>query len=113
MSESIHAAFQQLRQAVLAGPGALSKEERQRIAAWSASPDQGPASQQMDEPLARVLTKVTRHAYKVTDEDIQGLLDAGYAEDAVFEAVVSAALGTAIGRYERGMAVLRAAKGEG
>jgi alkylhydroperoxidase family enzyme len=113
VSESIHEAFQQLRQSVLTGPGALSEEERQRIAAWSANPGTIPASQQMAEPLAKVLTKVTRHAYKVTDEDIQALLDAGYAEDAVFEAVVSAALGTAIGRYERGMAVLRAAKGEG
>ena len=111
MSESIHKTFQQLREAVLAGPGALSEEERQRIANWSASPDQGPASQQMDESLAKVLTKVTRNAYKVTDEDIQGLLAAGYSEDAVFEAVISTALGTAIGRYERGMAVLRATKG--
>jgi hypothetical protein len=113
LSESIHKTFQQLRQAVLHGPGDLNEEQRQRIAAWSAHPDQGPASAQMDEPLAKVLTKVTRNAYKVTDEDIQGLLDAGYSEDAVFEAVVSTAVGTAIGRYERGMAVLRATKGEG
>jgi hypothetical protein len=112
LSESIHEAMQQLREAVLTGPGALSEEARQRIADWSASPDQGPASAQMEEPLAKVLTKVTRHAYKVTDEDIQGLLEAGYAEDAVFEAVVSAALGTALGRYERGMALLRATKEE-
>lgn len=111
MSESIHEAFQQLREAVLAGPGALSKEERARIANWSASPGTIPASERMAEPLAAVLTKVTRHAYTVTDEDIQGLLKAGYSQDAVFEAVISAALGTAIGRYERGMAVLRAAKG--
>ncbi len=113
MSESIHTAFQRLRDAVLQGPGTLSAEERQRIAAWSANPDQGPADQQMDAALAKVLTKVTRNAYKVTDEDIQGLLAAGYSEDAVFEAVTSAALGTAIGRYERGLAVLRATKGEG
>jgi hypothetical protein len=113
LSESIHEAFQQLRDSVLTGSGALSEEQRQRIAAWSASPDQGPASDQIEEPLAKVLTKVTRNAYKVTDEDIQGLLAAGYGEDGVFEAVVSTALGTAIGRYERGMAVLRATKGEG
>ena len=112
MSQSIHATFQQLREAVLTGPGVLSQEERQRIAAWSANPDQGPASQRIEEPLATVLTKVARHAYRVTDEDIQGLLAAGYSEDAVFEAVMSAALGTAIGRYERGMAVLRATKGD-
>jgi alkylhydroperoxidase family enzyme len=113
LSESIHEAFQHLRESVLQGPGVLSQEERQRIAAWSANPGTIPASQQMDEPLAQVLTKVTRHAYKVTDEDIQGLLAAGYSEDAVFEAVMSAALGTAIARYERGMAVLRATKEEG
>jgi hypothetical protein len=113
LSQSIHEAFQQLREAVLERPGEMSQEERQRIAAWSANPDQEPASQHMAEPLAKVLTKVTRYAYKVTDEDIQGLLAAGFSEDAVFEAVVSAALGTAIGRYERGMAVLRETKGEG
>ncbi len=111
MSQSIHEAFAQLRQAILAGQGALSPAERQRIAAWSANPDQGPASQQFPDALASVLTKVTRNAYKVTDEDIQALLDAGYAEDVIFEAIISAALGTAIRRYERGMAVLQAAKG--
>ncbi len=113
MSQAIHATFEQLRQVVLEGPGETSQEQRQRIAAWSANPDQGPASQHIAEPLAALLTKVTRSAYKVTDEDIEGLLAAGYSEDAVFEAVISAALGTAIARYERGMAVLRAAKGEG
>jgi len=112
LSESIHETFQRLREAVLDGPGTLSQEERQRIANWSANPGTIPASQQIDEPLATVLTKVARHAYKVTDEDIQALLAAGYSEDAVFEAVTSAALGTAIGRYERGMAVLRATKEE-
>lgn len=111
MSQSIHETFQQFCAATLAGPGTLSAEERQRIAHWSANPDQGPASQQMDEPLATVVAKVARHAYKVTDEDIQALLAAGYAEDAIFEAVISAAAGTAIRRYERGMAVLRETKG--
>jgi hypothetical protein len=111
LSASIHERFRQLREASLEGPGVLSQEERQRIVTWSANPDQGPASQQMDEPLAKVLTKVTRSAYTVTDEDIRGLLAAGYAEDTIFEAVISAAMGAAIRRYERGMAVLRATKG--
>ena len=113
MSESIHTAFQQLRTAVLEGPGTVSPAERQQIAAWSANPDQEPASQQFSEPLASLLTKITRCAYKVTDEDIQALLAAGYTEDAIFESVVSAALGTAIRRYERGMAVLNEARGGG
>lgn len=111
MSDSIHTAFQQLRAAVLEGPGTVSPAERQRIADWSANREQEPASQQFPEPLASLLTKITRYAYKVTDEDIQALLEAGYAQDAIFDSVVSAALGTAIRRYERGMAVLHAAAG--
>jgi len=111
LSESIHTAFQHLRAAVLEGQGTISPAERQRIAAWSANPDQEPANQQFPEPLARLLTKITRCAYKVTDEDIEALLKAGYSEDAVFESVVSAALGTAIHRYERGMAVLKTVQG--
>jgi hypothetical protein len=111
LSQVIHERFRQFCAATLEGPGVLSAEERQRIANWSANPDQGPASQQIGEPLAKVLAKVARHAYKVTDEDIQALLAAGYAEDAIFEAVISAAAGTAIRRYERGMAVLRETKG--
>jgi hypothetical protein len=111
LSESIHTAFRHLRAAVLEGQGTVSPAERQRIAAWSANPDQEPASQHFPEPLARLLTKITRYAYTVTDEDIEALLKAGYAEDAIFESVVSAALGTAIRRYERGMAVLKEAQG--
>lgn len=111
MSESIHETFRQLREAALAGPGMTSPEQRQQIAGWSAQPDQEPAGQPFPEPLARFLGKVARHAYKVTDENFQALLVAGYSEDAIFEMVISAALGAAVGRYERGMAVLRATKG--
>jgi hypothetical protein len=111
LSESIHENFTQLRKAVLEGPGTTSPEERQRIANWSGNPDQEPASQQFPEALAKLLNKVARYAYKVTDEDVQAVLDAGYSEDAVFEAILSAAVGTAAARYERGMAVLRATKG--
>jgi len=50
---------------------------------------------------------VARHAYKVTDEDLAGLLRAGNTEDALFEVTVAAALGAALGRLERGLAALR------
>lgn len=111
MSESIHETFQQLRKAVLEGPGVTSPAERQRIAEQSGHPQPHPTSQEISEPLARLLGKVTRYAYKVTDEDVQAALEAGYSEDALFEMILSAAVGTASARYERGMAVLRATKG--
>ncbi len=113
MGESIHENFAQLRKAVLEGPGTTSPAERQHIANWSGNPDQAPASEQFPEPLATLLNKVARYAYKVTDEDVQAVLAAGYTEDAVFEAILSAAVGAAAARYERGMAVLRATKGAG
>lgn len=36
--------------------------------------------------------KVTRHAYKVIEEDIQALRDAGCSEDDIFEAIAVTAL---------------------
>jgi len=57
--------------------------------------------------LAAYVDKVARHAYKVTDEDVGRLQQAGHSDDALFEVTVSAALGAALGRLERGMAALR------
>ena len=113
MSQSIHETIRQLRETVLTSDGVTSPEERQKIAGWSGYPEQGPASQQLPEPLAKIITKVTHYAYKVTDEDILALREAGYSEDAIFELVTSAAVGAAMRRYERGMAALRVAKGAG
>ena len=50
--------------------------------------------------------KVALHAYKVTDADIEGLLRAGYSEDEIFEVTAAAALGAALSRLDRGLAVL-------
>lgn len=52
------------------------------------------------------IEKVSQHAYKVTDEDIKGLVRAGYSEDAIFEITGAAALGAAILRLERGLIAL-------
>jgi alkylhydroperoxidase family enzyme len=51
--------------------------------------------------------KVVRHAYKVTDADVEALKAAGYLEDAIFEITVSTALGAALGRLECGLRALR------
>lgn len=111
LSQSIHQTIQQLQESVLASAGETSPEERQRIAGWSANPKQASANQQWPEPLASVITKVTLSAYKMTDDDIQALRNAGYTEDAILELITSAAIGAAMRRYERGMAALRATKG--
>lgn len=50
---------------------------------------------------------VTLHAYRITDEDLQALLRAGYSEDAVFEISAAAAVGAGMARLERGLAALK------
>lgn len=59
------------------------------------------------EALRAYVDKVARHAYKVTDRDLDDLKRAGYSEDAILEITLSAALGAGMSRLERGLAALR------
>src|SRR3954469_16309635 len=92
--------FARLRSAVLDGPGDTAAPER-------AAAFHGLAVQ--DERLAAYLDRVRRSAYKVTDEEVEALLAAGYSEDALFELTVAAALGAGMLRREMGLEAVRAA----
>jgi hypothetical protein len=50
---------------------------------------------------------VARHAYKVTDAQVEELQRDGVSEDAIFEATASAAVGAGLARLDRAMALLR------
>lgn len=67
-------------------------------------------NQDLPEELRAYVDKVARHAYRVTDEEVEALKQAGYSEDQLFEITVSAALGAALLRLEAGLAPLRAGK---
>jgi threonine synthase len=56
--------------------------------------------------FASYLDKVRRNAYKVTDEDIQALKDAGYSEDVIFVQTVSVAVAAGLERLEAGLRVM-------
>jgi alkylhydroperoxidase family enzyme len=56
--------------------------------------------------FAPYLEKVRRHAYRVSDRDIQALEEAGYSEDAIFEQTVSVAVAAGLERLEAGLGVL-------
>ena len=56
--------------------------------------------------FAPYLDKVRRNAYKVTDEDIQALRDAGYSEDVIFEQTVSVAVAAGLKRLDAGLGML-------
>jgi len=56
--------------------------------------------------FAPYLDKVRSNAYKVTDEDIQALRDAGYSEDVIFEQTVSVAVAAGLKRLDAGLGML-------
>lgn len=86
-----------LEQTVLSGPGELASSVRQAAA----------VSGEVPEVMKKYVQKVAKHAYKVTDQDVEGLRQAGYTEDQIFELTVSAALGAGLVRLKAGLASLQ------
>jgi alkylhydroperoxidase family enzyme len=64
----------------------------------------------LPETVRAYVDKIALHAYKVTDDDTNGLLTAGYSEDEVFEITVSAAIGAGLARLECGITALKGEK---
>ncbi len=98
-----------LVKSVLTTPGDTDPELRRAIEARSAELGgrTQPATGEIPEALRAYVDKVARHAYKVTERDIDELKRAGYSEDAILEITLSAALGAGMSRLERGLAALR------
>lgn len=88
-----------LRRSVLSESGLLDPTVRRAICDGLEVP----------EPLGAYVRKVVEHAHAVGDEDIAGLHRAGYTDDQIFEATVSAALGAGLYRLGRILPALRPA----
>jgi hypothetical protein len=88
---------------ILAGPGKASAPDRQAAFDNSGVPV----------PLAALVDKVARHAYRVTDQDITDVKAAGISEDQIFEVVVCAAVGQATRQYDAAFAALETATEKG
>jgi alkylhydroperoxidase family enzyme len=84
--------------AVVDRPGAVAPSVRR--AAFSGEEVPGEAAAYVD--------KVCRHAYKVTDADVEALQKAGWSDDAIFEVTVATALGAALSRRDRARRVMGA-----
>jgi alkylhydroperoxidase family enzyme len=98
--------------AVLHSPGETApalrravQEQSIRLSCCSSQP-----VSQVPPELVTYIEKVTLHAYKITDEDIEVLRMAGYSEDAIFEITLSAALGAGMARLECGLVALKGGK---
>src|SRR5712671_4499407 len=96
---------------VLATPGHTAGELRHAVLGRAARLGGGrdPAGRPANgvpTPLAGYVDKVALLAYKVTDEDLTAMQQAGNSDDVLFEVTVSAALGAGLGRLERGLSAL-------
>jgi alkylhydroperoxidase family enzyme len=101
-----------LADGVLEGQGTtdpvLRRSVESRAASLSGRPT--PGQGELPETIWAYVDKIAFHAYKVTDDDINALLTAGYSEDAILEITVSAALGAGLARLECGLAALKGEK---
>ena len=88
-----------LRRSVLSESGSLDPSVRRAICDGLEVPL----------PLGAYVRKVSEHAHAVGDEDIAELHRAGYTDDQIFEATVSAALGAGLYRLGRILPALRPA----
>jgi alkylhydroperoxidase family enzyme len=94
-------------EAALTAPGDLDPEMRRALLARArAVAVESDAPSSVPEPLAGLADKVTRHAYRVVDADVAAALAGGYSQDAVFEAVITTALGAGLARLMCGLAAL-------
>ena len=91
-------------ESVLNTPGALSHAVRAAI--YDRAAGRGGEFANVPPLLAEFIDKAIRNAYKVVDEDIERLLQAGYAEDAVYEAITAVAVGAGMRRIEAGIAAM-------
>ncbi|HET9452921.1 MAG TPA: hypothetical protein VFO66_01455 [Gemmatimonadaceae bacterium] len=80
---------------VLNGPG-MSDRATRKAAAMNAG---------LPADLRELVEKIHRHAYKVTDEDVAAA-QAVHGDDALFEVIVSAALGASDQRLRAGLEAL-------
>lgn len=100
MSEEATRLRETVIERVLHGPGKTTGDERRGA---FENRDVQPAA-------AALIDKVTKHAWKVTDDDVVAARRAGLSDDQIFELAVAAALGQSTRQLEVALAALSEAK---
>ncbi|MBX2872785.1 MAG: hypothetical protein KTR30_11810 [Saprospiraceae bacterium] len=60
--------------------------------------------------LNSYINKLSNHAYKILDQDIEALKAEGYSEDEIFEFTVVGATAAGVTRFEKGFSILQKLK---
>lgn len=88
--------LERMRARVVEGPGHLDQAVRRAAFEGGRVPDE----------TSTYVRKVIENAYKVTDEDVTLLSEAGYSEDHVYELTVATSLGAAMHRWNIGHQII-------
>lgn len=93
---------------LLNAPGECSSVLRHAVEAYAAR-QAGGLREESEIPAiwAKYVDKVVHHAYRITDQDVETLKQAGCSEDAIFEITLCAAMGASLARLERGFTLLQ------
>lgn len=78
---------------------ALRRAVEARAASWFGG--QRADSDGLPEPVGAYIDKLARWAYKIIDEDVEALTQAGYSEEAIFELTFTGAMGASVAALER------------
>lgn len=96
-AEAYRADRQALVAAVTEGPGSLPPEVRSAIVEKL----RGNHGAAVPEALRPLVELVAEHASSIGDDDVSDVSRAGFDDEAIFEAIVSAALGASLHRLDR------------
>ena len=108
MKTDFSTAIENIKAATLAGEGATDPALRQAVAdyAKNATPTLVPYDGRIPGNLMPYVNKVSQHAYKITDKDVELLKEHNYSEDEIFETTLAAAFGAGLARLQNGLALL-------
>lgn len=97
---------ERIAEALLNTPGELSAAQREGLLRYARGEQDAPPP---DPALRPLIDKALTQAYKIVDADITRLRDAGFSEDALYEAIVTAAAGAGLRRIDAGLRALESA----
>jgi alkylhydroperoxidase family enzyme len=107
MSDAYSGERRALVEAVTRGEGHLAPAIRSAIVERARG---GESTGEIPQALLPLVDRVAREANLVEDRDVEAVLAAGFDEEAVFEAVVAAALGASLSRLEAVDALLEGSR---
>jgi alkylhydroperoxidase family enzyme len=109
LTDDLPEAVRRLLDTALRGPATTDPEKRRELFTRATALALGGETTKAEEQLDRYADKVALWAYKVLDEEVEGLREAGYSDDELFELTICSALGAGAVRFATGLRALKGA----